>query len=231
MSLAFPNVPQLPGAPQVVRSASEAITVVSIASAAIQNVLAAASQTPNIWGVFENVTTTDDDGNESQQMVPVLSPDSIREFGTGGEWRLSNYPIQRGSFTSYNKVILPAEYSVRMVKGGSVSDRQNFQASVLAVAASLDLYSIVTPEQTFTNCNVTRYQITRKGVEDAFFIEVDLFFQQINEIQAQYSTTQTTDTSNAASPTAIPSASEGTVTPPPQVSPLVASPLSSVGIQ
>jgi hypothetical protein len=202
MSLAFPNVPNLPGAPQVARSLSEAITTVSIGAASIQSVLASASQAPNIWGVF------DSGGNQ------VVTPDSVREFGTRGEWRVSNFPVQEGSFASYNKVALPAEYFIRMVKGGSVSARQAFQAQVEMVAASLDLYTIITPEESYQNANVTRYEITRKGVADAFFVTVDLFFQKIIQIGAQYSTTSTTpDTSNAAAPSAQPNSSQGTVTP------------------
>jgi hypothetical protein len=218
VSLQFPNVPNLPGVPQVARSILAPVTQVVIGAASIQNLLASASAAPNIWGVF------DSNGNQ------VITPDSIREFGTRAEWRVSNFPVQQGSFASYNKVTLPAEYSVRMVKGGTIADRQAFQAQVEMVAASLDLYTIITPEESYQNVNVTRYEITRKGAAEAFFVSVDLFFQLIIQVGAQYSTTTTTpDTSNAASPSAQPNQSQGTVTAQP-ADPIDASDLQPEGI-
>jgi hypothetical protein len=219
MSLQFPNVPQLPGVPPVVRALGGYVTLATAAFTAISHILSQASQVANIWGVF------DADNNL------VLAPDSIREFDVRAEWRVSNYPVQQGSFATYDKVTMPAEYSVRMAKGGSVDERQAFQSQVEAVAASTNLFTIVTPEESYSNVNVTRYEISRKEAAGAFFLVIDLFFIQIIEVAAQYSTTANTpDLSNAKDASAIPNAPQGTVQAQPVSSTGIATALSTVGI-
>ena len=119
-----------------------------------------------------------------------------------------------------------------MVKGGSVEDRHTFQNQVTAVAASYSLYVIITPEQTYSNCSVTRYEIARKNAADANFVIVDLYFQQIIEVNGQYSTTANVPgTQNATDPSATPNQSQGTVFTASGTPPQISSALGQVGIQ
>lgn len=230
MSLAFPNVPALPGVPQLVRQLGSPISSFLGGLPIIGQILAQASQASNIWGVFsqpDTTSTTAADGTVSVSTPDpalVVQPDSIRDFSMRAEWRVSNFPVQQGSFTSYNKVTLPAEYAVQMVKGGTVDDRATFESQIDAIAGSTDLYTIVTPERSYPNSNVTRYEITRRGVSNAFFVVVDLFFIQIIEQDAAYSIT-----SNAQTPGALPNVSLGTITPQ-AVGQQVSGLLSSVGV-
>jgi Dit-like phage tail protein len=251
MSILFPNVPNLPGVPQLARLLTGNVTTVNTGIASINNVLAAAFQTPSIWGVFTAAGAASVNsgatfnpsailnaipggslvsqffGNSTANNGAVIQPDSIREFDMRAEWNLPRYPIQRGAFASYNKVIEPAEYSFRMVKGGSLESRQTFMQQVETAAASTDLYTIITPERTYTNCNPMRYEVTRKEAPGAFFIIVDMYFQQIIEATATYGSVP--DTSNALPSTALPSEPLGTVTPD-IPSPLAADPFAGVGI-
>jgi hypothetical protein len=198
----FPNVPNLPGVPQLARSSlAPPSASPTLGTPATNNTLWQAAQTAPKWGVFDSSGTQ------------VIVPDSHIDFDNRNEWRVSTYPIQSGGFASYNKVIVPAEYTLRMTKGGTLASRTAFLAQVAAVASSLNLYTILTPEQSYLNCNVTRYEVTRKGVEGAYFLaEVDIFFTTINAITAQYSTANA-QTANASVPTAIPQVNQGLVQP------------------
>ena len=258
MSLAFPNVPIFPGVPQVARLASSPGTAAVLSSvSSIINILTTANQQTKIWGIFSasGATPSGTSFNASAlvNLLPganivaanlgitnnaaanngaVIQPDSIREFDMRAEWKVSNYPLQQGSFASYNKVILPAEYSVRMVKGGGVLDRQTFINQIQTVAASYSLYTIITPEQTYANCSVTRYEIQRRNAADANFVIADVFFQQINQVNAQYSTSASTPSlPNASDPSATPNQSQGTTFTPTTATPsYVQSSLNTVGI-
>jgi hypothetical protein len=198
----FPNVPKLPGVPQLSRSpnfptGSPQILGIGVAAAR----LFTAFFVRPVWGVFKEVPTTpevteDADGVQTvtvsppKKLVPVVVPDSIREFSYRNEWNVSDYPVQDGSFASYNKVNNPFEIQLRMTKGGSLSDRQDFLAQIDAISGTLDLYQIITPEKTYHNCNVIRYEVGRRGVGGAFFLsEVDIFFREIRIVQAQYTET------------------------------------------
>ena len=204
MSLQFPNVPNLPGVPQIIRQLGITIPPFIPGIPILGNVLAQASQSFNVWGVFSQPQSS------AQSPEQVVNPDSIREFSTRSEWRISNFPVQQGSF---------------MVKGGSIDERQQFESEIDALAASIALYTIITPEKSYLNCNVSRFEKTRRGARDAFFTVVDLFFVQIIQVNATYSTT-----ANASVPNALPNASLGTVVPQP-VTQASQNILNSVGIQ
>jgi hypothetical protein len=199
----YPNVPNLPGVPQLLRNplfpASPAPT---LGTPAAQDSLWQASQMQAAWGIYDSTGTT-----------LVVTPDSVLDFDNRNEWRVSNFPIQAGGFASYNKVTVPFEVSVRMSKGGSVSDRTAFLNQIKAIASDTNLYTILTPEQTYQNCNITRYEVSRRGASGAFFLtEVDVFFVQIIQVTAQYSNASQL-TQNAQNPASVSYLSQGAVQP------------------
>lgn len=198
----FPLVPALSGVPQLVRSALNfPPNTVSLGTGALQNQLAAAQQNVFPWGVF------DSSGNQT------LKPDSILNLDNRNEWKLSDYPVQVGSFASYNKVIVPYEVSLRFSKGGDLGQRAAFLKSIDDIAGDTNLYSIVTPERTYLDVNITRYEVTRRGAEGAYFLcEIDVYFRQILQVTPQYSSTAA-NTSNAQNPAAVPPVNQGNLQP------------------
>lgn len=150
---------------------------------------------------------------------PVLEPDSFMELKRRSGYAIGTYPVQRGSFADYDKVTKPKEYSVRMVKGGSLEDRTNFEQACDDVAASLELFTLVTPERSYASINVTDIVVSRIETSGANFIDAELFFREIREVDAQYSsTTAAASTANAQQPGAIPPQSLGLVQAQPTLS-------------
>jgi len=184
----FPNVPNLPGVPQIPRS--PLVPTSSTPALANDSTQSTADDSPASppWGVF------DSSGNLA------INADSVRNFDWRQEYRIGNYPVQQGSFASYDKVTVPYENAVRLVKTGTLIDRMAFVTQVQKVAASLDLYTIMTPEESYTNVNVTRAELSRHERNGAYIIVYDLFFQQIIQATPQY--TATANTANAQQPTA-----------------------------
>ena len=190
----FPSVAQLPGVPQLARSLFIAsLAPPSLGFAAQPDVLWHATQAAPVWGIF-------DDANQL-----VIEPDSFADFSWRKENRMPNYPIQRGQFGTFNRVGLPGEESVTMVKGGSLVERQNFLSSVDALVAqgNISLYTIRTPEKSYINASVTRAELSRRGAENNSYFDMELFFIEINDVAAQYSTA-TVNLSDAKPPSAIP---------------------------
>ena len=205
----FPNVPKLPGVPQLARQPVAALAaevpgiIRTLQVQAMPGVLVQSVKAAPVWGVFDS------------SGAQVIAPDSIMSFNQRSEWRVSDYPVQNGAFASYDKVIVPTEILFRMVKGGSLQDRQTFMADCEFVAAALTLYTIITPEQTYQNMNPIRFEVNRVEVKGAFFIEAEMYFRQINQTDAQYSSTTTAaaNTANAQNPAAVPPSSLGIVQP------------------
>lgn len=196
---AFPNVPRLPGVPQLARSLLfPAISPPTIGSQALAGKLWQSTRAGAVWGVFDSAN------------VSVLAADSIMDFGWRPEYRVSNYPVQQGEFASYNKVRLPFVCSVVAAKGGTLAQRNAFLQQVDALVASLSLYTIITPEKSYVSVNVERAELSRRGSGNAHYFDVELFFTQIIEVAPQYSTTAgAPSTANASVASAIPTTNRG----------------------
>jgi hypothetical protein len=227
VSLLFPNVPNLPGVPQLARTTlSNVPTPTQLAGAALPNessvityaaglglstlfgMISVSSQ--NQWGIF------DQSGNA------VFVPDSILEFEHHPRWRISDFPIQGTAssptaYATYNKVKLPFDCRVRMSKGSTLAERKEFLKTLDAAADSIALYTIMTPEYSYQNVDIEYYDVVRttQGVtaDGAYFLtEVDVYFKGINPVQAQYSSTVL---QNAVNRSALPSTNAGAVLPQP----------------
>ena len=201
----YPNVPPLPGVPQLVRKTlitAEAallpIQAVLDTGLLIRQLILFASSHAPVWGIF------DSNGNQ------VVSPDNIYAFNYRAEWRESDYQVEEGGFGTYNKVIVPFENAIRMTKGGTLSDRTVFLKQIDAIAPLTTVYSIHTPEKTYLSVNVLRVEMTRRSSEGAYFIEVDMTFRNVNQLNPQYSTTAA-NTANAQNSSALPAINQGNV--------------------
>lgn len=198
----FPNVPFMPGVPQVPRAFGTQPVIQSppVLPPAQNGALWHAAQAAPVWGVF-------DENNN-----PVLSPDSILDFGVRQDFRVSDFPVQQGQFASYNKVLLPFDVAIKMTRSGTVAERTAFLGQVDAVSKSLNLFTIVTPEKTYLDCNAVHYEVTRRGRDGAFWLDdVEMHFRQIVQVTAQYSTTNQQPTANAQNPAAVPAVNQGQV--------------------
>lgn len=194
----FPNIPFLAGVPQIVRSLLFQPANQVTLGAQAQHGLWASSQVAPSWGVF------------NQNGVKVINPDNIYAFSDRNEWRVSDYPVQRGAFASFNKVIVPPDQTLRMTKGGSLTQRTAFLKSIDRIVGDTNIYYILTPEKTYASVNVTRSELIRRSSDGAYFIEVDIYFRTIVEQNAQYSTTAA-NTANATNPPALPTVNGGNV--------------------
>lgn len=218
----FPNVPKLPGVPQLVRSnlfppAPSPVLALGFALGALWQAIFATPQ----WGIYRSVIptrqATANTDNELEEVtvvakrLPVVVPDSFGEFSYRNEWSLSDFPVQQGAFASYNKVSQPYEIVVRLRKGGTKEARKQFLDSIDAITDSLQLFDIVTPEKTYLNVNIVRYELSRRGAGGAFFLsEVDLYFREIRQVTSTYTTTAVV-TQNAQNASAVSVVNTGVV--------------------
>ena len=138
------------------------------------------------WGIY------DDNGD------PVITADTVVEVGYRREYRISDFPVEEGSFASYNKVQTPYDVRVTFAIGGSVSDREAVLIQIGAACASLDLYSVVTPEFTYPQANVTHYDYRRTARRGLGLMEIEVWVEEVRQVAAGQFTPAQSD--NAASP-------------------------------
>lgn len=110
-------------------------------------------------------------------IVPVAA--STVDFEFSQEWPISNYPQEEGAFQAYDKVTMPFDIKLKLAAGGPPAVRQAFLSTCLAIANSIDLFDIVTPELTFINCSCTHIDWPRRSDSGVSLIKVDLWFKKV----------------------------------------------------
>lgn len=176
----YPQVPDLPGVPPVLRSASNAAAAFVAATPLFTDLLGAVGA-PSVqtWGVYDSSNS------------PAIDADSVVDLTYMKDFEEADYPIEAGSFESYNKVETPFDVRIKLTKGGLDADRAAFLAQIDTVLASLDLYSVVTPEKAYASVNAVRVDYTRAADRGATLITAELRFHQIRaDATATFTNTQ-----------------------------------------
>lgn len=131
------------------------------------------------WGIFETVSVVTPPLLPENVYQLAIIPDSILSVDYDREWAIASYPQERGAFQNYNKIQLPFENRVQITKGGTITEKQLFINTLEAMAASLNLFDIVTPEQTFFNVNIYKISLSRYADSGASLLTYDVSFQEI----------------------------------------------------
>lgn len=221
----YPNVPNVPGVPTMLRNFT-----VPTAGSLLNMGLGLAAEAifgKVVWGVYEDVAavpavnamsavpwTPTNPAVPEVKAVPArpattreaLSPDSFLDIDYKNDTRVSNYPQEAGAFAAYNKVGTPYDCRVRMAIGGDKASRTKFLAKCEAMLKGIDLYTVITPEATYTNAALQNYSYKRDEKNGASMLTVDLQFTEVRiTATAQYKT--------AAQPSGAAQVSGGQVQP------------------
>ncbi len=177
----YPNVPNVPGVPVLLRSLTVPTpgALLNFGAAGLAQSLFGSK----IWGVFSA------DGSAA------LEPDSFVSIEYDNDNVVSNYPMEAGSFASYDKSANPYLCTIMMTIGADKATRTSFLAKVDKLCAGLDLLTLVTPEASYANANLQGYGYKRTSSSGLSLIQVTLRFVQIR-LTAQ----STSRNSNATDP-------------------------------
>lgn len=147
--------------------------------------------------------------------TPVLTPDSVLSLEWHGEQRISDYPVEDGDFSSFNKVKVP--YDLRIVATcqglnyvqevlssvtqsldqalgqvgiafGQPMSRDAFLKQLDIMLDTVDLYDVVTPDKVYKNVNLVSYSHVKKNDGGATLIVAELAFREARIATAVYGT-------------------------------------------
>lgn len=195
------------GIPPILGKVASVTNTISLIAADVSSILGMFA--PPQWGLFTL------DGKIA------LQPDSIVSLEFSREWRIPDYPVEQGSFQSYNKVILPSDTRIRMTKGGSDSDRYHFLAQLSALARSLTLLNVSMPEgKMIQSVNINHFNLSRTSTNGVSLLTVDVALKEVR-------VTATAALSNTAKPSGAAPTNTGTVQPQSQPAPASAGASSS----
>ena len=165
-SIGIPNIPKLP------RNVGGAL--IKFGGAALINAVFG-----NYWGIF------------GQNGIPLLLSDNVTSVRHQNTSQVSNAPVERGSFASYNKVGDPFTVTVQMTKGsGGVFMRGAFLALLDVLANSTDLFLVITPEAVYPNMAITGYDYAREASDGARLLKVNIHLAEVRQVTVKYTKTK-----------------------------------------
>lgn len=177
--MTFYNVPELPGVPPMLRDPSALVPlpyqpaanlIINFATpvAVGTNFNATNSNDTSAWGLFDPATGQ-----------AVIRPDTFLGLEYRSSTRISNYPLEEGAFESYNKVNDPFDIVIGMACGGDQTTVAEFLATAKTLSASLDLYTVATPDEIFESVNIERYDYKRSQRSGAWLVTVNFYLKEI----------------------------------------------------
>ena len=109
----------------------------------------------------------------------VISADTVAEFDYKQEWAISDFPVERGAFESYDKVDLPYDARVTFLAGGSEANRSALLSSIAAVAGTTQVFDVVTPEAVYISATISHYDYQRTAKRGLGLLSVTVWLLQI----------------------------------------------------
>jgi hypothetical protein len=166
----IPGIPDIPDFKGLVTSGTDAL--ISFGGATlIRKVFG------NQWGVF------------NQFGIPILLSDTFHSLKYQNNSQISQAPVEKGTFASYNKVQNPYQATVTMVRGGGdVSKRGLFLAQLELLSNSTLLFHVVTPEYVHINAAITGYDYARDPNAGARMIVANIHLEEVREAKVTYET-------------------------------------------
>lgn len=161
----YPNVPDAPGVPPVRRRD----TVDAGLPLAKEKASIAQANLAGKWGIY------------TQGGSLVIEPDNIAGFEYSVDYRIADYPLEKGAFETYDKVAMPFDTRVVMSKGGTLAERTTFLKTLESLQGTLDLYNVVTPEKTYLNVNIAHVSMSRTSDRGTAMLTVEVQLREIRQ--------------------------------------------------
>ena len=163
----YPDVPLAPGVPSVPRDPT--VSTGPTQRPTPTQTTAGASGRASTWGIYDKnggapITVT--------SFVGIMA---------GQEYDVSTYPVEKGSFETYNKVQRPFTGTLRLSRDKDVSDRKRFLDDLDALCASVDMFTVVTPERTYSNVTFVSHDYDRTAERGAGMIMADVRFMEVRQ--------------------------------------------------
>lgn len=166
----YPLVPNAPGVPALLRQGAQLLDTLTLGYLGLGDALTSLiGAEPVKWGVFNS---------NGDKIAPY---DSISAVGYQNESRISDYPLEKGSFASYNRVDNPFDVVVTLVCGGTEEQRAAFTVAIEAARKSLQTYTVMTPEYTYRNINFIGIAWQRSLRDGAYMITAHLTGREVRE--------------------------------------------------
>ena len=203
----YPNVPNSPGVPLIPRLPGARAVGTTLLGAA-EGFLWGLLQQETNWGIWDKknnkylgdpaiITGFLGSLLDSVGIGSTLSTNSV-EFSK--ETKISDVPLELGSFASYNKVQVPATPVVTLCLTGTEENRKTFLSEIDNACMSVDLYDVYTPEKTYLDYSIERYRYERRAERGKTLMLVEISLKEIRQVTAKFKDSGDPKDAGAAAP-------------------------------
>lgn len=102
------------------------------------------------------------------------------------EVKVTQMPVENGSFVAYNMVGSPLEINCVLAKRGMPQDLRVYTEALLALVDSTELVSIITPEREYQSMKLTKISFDRSSDTGTDIIYAECNFIEIRQVSSQY---------------------------------------------
>lgn len=197
-NIPFPDVPEYPGVPPLLRAGNSviaAIPALAIGIGTLEGILGNSLQQPVNWGIFDSDGDQLGISNSSSSILGALQSQltgssapvlSTVTFDFTREVKVSDFPIEQGSFAAFNKVQTPANPTVSLAFSGNESSRASFINALDAACISTELFSLVTPEVQYIGYSIERYTYSRRADRGVSLLVFEISLKEVRQVSAAF---------------------------------------------
>jgi len=175
----IPGIPDIPDFKGLVTSGTDAL--ISFGGATLVRMIFG-----NQWGIF------------NQYGIPIMLADTVYSVKYQNNSQISQAPVEKGTFASYNKVQSPYQASVCLIRGGGdATMRGLFMAQLELLSKSTLLFHVITPEYVHINAAIVGYDYAREPQGGARMIVANIHLEEVREAKVTYETKETKNPEDA----------------------------------
>lgn len=121
-----------------------------------------------------------------EQSLPVLTFTSFISLDSDNTSKITNYTSEKGTFSSYNKIVAPDELAVTLAIQGNAADIQNAISILDSLRKQPQKVSIVSPYKEYKWFSLESYSYSFNQSQGVNLLIAAMNFKQVNEVEAIY---------------------------------------------
>lgn len=121
-----------------------------------------------------------------EQSLPVVTFTSFLSLDSDNTSKITNYTSEKGTFSSYNKIVAPDELAVTLAINGNAAEIQDAIAVLDTLRKEPQKVSIVSPYKEYKWFSLESYSYSFNQSQGVNLLIAAMNFKQVNEVEAIY---------------------------------------------
>lgn len=118
--------------------------------------------------------------------LPVLEFTSFISLDVDNTSKITNYSVEKGSFTTYNKIVTPNELTVTLAVQGDALKPQNAIDILNTLCNEAQIVNIVSPYSYYAGYSLESFDYSFNQTDGVGILITSLNFKEIRQVQARY---------------------------------------------